>query len=198
MRSVLRAAPLLLALVPLAGCNKPAAPAKPPAAAASASNATVLDLPARKAGLWEQTMIRDGAPAMGPIGGKATLCLDAAAAAKISVLGREMGRDMCQQRSLTRGLDGSYTFTSTCKAPNGGVFTSKGTVSGDLSSQYKMHSETDITGAPLDKMNGHHVMEITATWKGPCPPDMKPGDMMIGNGFKVNVAEMAGAAGGGK
>jgi hypothetical protein len=169
----------------VAACSKPAEkPKAPPTVAA------VVELPARKAGLWEQTMSRDGKPAMGPMGGKISLCLDAASAKSMTVFGREMNNEMCKQQTLTRGLDGSYAFTSTCTLPVMGKMVSKGSASGDFSSKYVVHTETDITGAPMERANGHHVMDVTAEWKGPCPSDMKPGDVVMGNGYKVNMGDL--------
>jgi hypothetical protein len=192
MRMFPMMAPMTVALaaLALAGCNKPATPgAKPSAGAPSAASATVT-LPDRKAGLWEQTMSRDGKPAMGPMGGKMSVCLDAATSQKMSVFGRQFGRGMCEQPSVSRGLDGTYTFASSCDSPGGGKIVSKGTASGDFNSHYEVHSQTDITGARMERMNGHHEMVMTGDWKGPCPPDMKAGDVVMGNGFKVNVADM--------
>jgi len=31
---------------------------------------------------------------------------------------------------------------------------------------------------------------MAAKWLGPCAADQKPGDMIMGNGFKVNILEM--------
>ena len=194
MRTTQIAAPIVLAALSLAACNKQAAPAaKAPAAPAASSGVTAsVEAPTRKAGLWEQTMMRDGKPAMGPMGGKVSLCLDAEIGAKMHVFGRQMGRGMCQQQSLTRNLDGSYAFASSCDFPGGGKAVSKGTANGDFNSRYVVRSDSDVTGAPFERMNGDHTMEMTAVWKGPCPAGMKPGDMLMGNGMKVNMAQMMG------
>jgi hypothetical protein len=32
---------------------------------------------------------------------------------------------------------------------------------------------------------------MEATWQGPCPADMKPGDMAMPNGMKINMMDMA-------
>ncbi len=190
MRITMIAIPAALsATLAMTACNKPASNPKPVVGPAAVSGAGVT-APIRRAGLWEQAMLRDGKPAMGPMGGKLSLCLDADTGAKMGVFGRQMGRGMCQQQSVTRGLDGSYTFASSCTFPGGGRFVSKGAASGDFSSHYVVRSETDVSDAPMERMNGHHTMEMTAVWKGPCPSDMKPGDMVMGNGFKVNVAQM--------
>jgi hypothetical protein len=43
-------------------------------------------------------------------------------------------------------------------------------------------------------MNGRHVTEIAATWLGPCPAGMIPGDVLMANGMKVNVTRIGAAA----
>ena len=37
---------------------------------------------------------------------------------------------------------------------------------------------------------GKMTMTIAATWLGPCAADQKPGDMIMGNGTKVNIPDM--------
>jgi hypothetical protein len=179
-----------VAVLALGACNKSAnksadASAAKPGASANAA----VSLPARKPGLWEQTMSRDGQPAMGRMNGM-RLCLDAASDAQMSVFGREMSKDMCQQQAINRGLDGSITFSSVCNFPGGGKAVSKGTASGDFNSKYTVVSETDVTGASFDRMNGHHKIEMTATWLGPCPADMKGGDIALPNGMKMSAADI--------
>jgi hypothetical protein len=198
MRTVILVAASILALT---ACNrqgggKPSAAASPvsPAAAPLATSQP----PARRAGLWEQTMNRDGAAPM--VMGKMRLCVDAASEAKISLFGGRMGKGRCGRRSVSRQLNGNYDFTSTCDMGEAGVTTSKGTLSGDLSSRYRVHAESDIAGSSIPSLNGHHVTDIEATWLGACPAGMTPGDIVMGNGMKINVDKIsaaAAAAGGG-
>jgi hypothetical protein len=190
MRRGLLAAAAAAALA-LGACNKPAdKPAAASTATPSASAAAAVSLPTRKPGLWQQTMSRDGQPAMGRMNGM-KFCLDAATDAEVGVFGRNMAKDMCQQQSINRGLDGSYSFSSVCNFPGGGKATSKGSASGDFNSKYTVTSETDVEGAPFDRMNGHHKIEVTATWVGPCPADMKGGDVLLPNGMKMSAADIA-------
>jgi hypothetical protein len=37
---------------------------------------------------------------------------------------------------------------------------------------------------------GKMSMTMAAKWLGPCAADQKPGDMIMGNGFKMNILEM--------
>jgi len=163
-----------------------------PAASTGQSPFASSQPPARKAGLWEQTMTRDGvAPGLM---GKVRMCVDAASQTTLSLFGGRMGKGSCPQRSVSRGLDGGYSFAATCDMGQAGVTTSKGTLTGDLSTAYRIHAESDISGSSLASMNGHHITDIAATWLGPCPADMIPGDVVMGNGMKINTNKIGAAA----
>ena len=125
---------------------------------------------------------------MGPM----KICFDDAYAARMAGTGARLNaKEDCQQ-SFSRGLDGSYAFSATCKKPGQGVVTSKGTIRGDFSSTYNVHIENDISGAAISAINGHHVMDINATYVGACPPGMAGGDMVLPNGMTVNAGKMMG------
>lgn len=148
--------------------------------------------PARRIGLWEQTLSRDGAsPAMV---GTLRVCIDAGSETDLSVFGTKLGKSLCRQRSVTRDSDGAYAFTSTCDMGEAGVATSAGTLTGDLSSHYQVHDESETTGAAVATMNGRHVTDINATWLGACPADMAGGDVILANGMKVNLNKLGAAA----
>ena len=161
----------LTTLVALTSCGRPAVENAPAAA------------PARKAGLWEQTLTRDGkAGRLGVL----TLCFDAATDRKLSVFGRHFGSGDCQ-RSVTSDPDGVYHFASTCSLGAGMVVKSSGTASGVFGANYKVHSEVSVVGAPFELANGMHVIDISGRYKGPCPAGMRPGDASLGSGLKVNI-----------
>lgn len=159
---------------------------------ARAASPSPTQPPTRRFGLWEQTMRRDGAPPA--MVGEMRVCIDAASESGLSVFGAKLGRGLCRQRSVTRSADGAYAFTSTCDMGEAGVTTSAGTVVGNLSSHYRVHDESETTGAAVAAMNGRHVTEIDATWLGPCPVGMTGGDVMLANGMKVNLNKLGAAA----
>ena len=179
-------------LVILTGCNKPksegaaTAPGATPAGG-SAGQTNVLDhMPARKSGLWIQTMSRDGQPThMGEI----KMCLDPATDAKMSMMGRGVADKLCQT-STSRGLDGVIRYASTCKIGAAGSVSSKGEITGDFSSAYKVHSESDLAGVDGSRAPSHHVTDVDARYGGPCPAGMVAGDMMIGNAIHFNINKM--------
>ena len=182
MRNILLAAAAVLAL---GACTKksPATGASATASATGGGAVASIGAPTRKAGLWIQTMTRDGKPT--PMGAM-RVCIDATTEARMSVFGRAAAGRVCARQSMSRGLDGAYHFSSTCRMGEAGTVTSNGTASGDFSSKYLVHSESDVAGSRFAPMNGHHVTEMQATWSGPCPPDMAPGDVVVG-GFKMNL-----------
>ena len=174
----------LAALAALAGCGKPS------------DGDAAASPPVRKAGLWEQVITRDGKPGRF---GVLKVCLDADADHKLGVFGRHFAKSDCQ-KSVTKDATGLYHFTSSCALPNGGSVKSMGTASGDFDSNYSVHSEVNVTGAPLEPVNGMHVVDLTGTYKGPCPSGMRPGDVNLGSGLTVNIdrlQQLAGVLGGG-
>ena len=187
------------AVLALAGCNKTqnanagsdSGAATTPAAGAP----TTLEMPMRKAGLWEQAMLFDGKanPAMNKI----RLCVGPATNAEMSLFGDEMKASRDCQQSISRALDGSYVVAGTCKAVDGAVTRSKGTLSGDYSSSVKMHSESDTTGSADAAQNVRSVIDITMTYLGACPSGMVDGDE-IANGMKINLLKTLGSTAGAK
>ncbi len=194
MKTVLILATAALSAVTLAGCGKgggakPAASATPVADAIGGAGG-----PMRKAGLWAISRVRDGKPAEGPASGMKT-CIDAKSDAQMGMMGGTMTRAMCPEQSLNRNIDGSWNFAATCHMGPGGTTKTTGSASGDFASKYVVHSESDTEGSQFTRMNGHHVTDLTATYQGPCPADMAPGDVLLPNGMKINPAKMMAGAG---
>ncbi len=175
------------ALLALGACSKPAGD-KAASADAAAKPATATAgpaaIPSRKPGLWKQTVSTSGMQQV------SSICLDKAAEAKLSVWGAGASQDMCQQTDI-KPVPGGFVFSSSCDMGSGGKTTSQGTVTGDFNSSYKVDVQSTTEGAGAPQMNGPHKMTMEATWEGPCPADMKPGDMALANGMKMNMLDMA-------
>ena len=186
MRTIILVAASALALT---ACDRRGDARPAPAGAAAVQGAPP---PARRAGLWEQSMSRDGeTPA---VVGKMRLCIDAASEAKLSVLGGRVGKDACRRRAFVRRPEGGYAFTSTCGMGAVGVTRSTGTLSGDLASRYRIHAQSDTTGSSIPSMNGRHVTDIDATRLGPCPAGMDGGDVILANGMKIDTGKLSAIA----
>jgi hypothetical protein len=169
------AASVLTGMATLAGCGKPA------------GGPSTTTFPARKAGLWEQSMTRDGKP--GRLGAL-NVCLDAAADARLGLFGRHFGKPGCP-REVSRDGAGVYHFHSTCTLDNGAVVNSRGDASGDFNTDYQVYSEISVSGAPYEPMNGVHTVTITGRYKGACPADMRPGEVSLGSGLRVSMDRLA-------
>jgi hypothetical protein len=44
----------------------------------------------------------------------------------------------------------------------------------------------DVTGSAREDFNGHHVMDIKATWLSACPNGMNGGDIQLADGTIIN------------
>lgn len=152
-------------------------------ACAIAGPAFAIDYPARKAGLWE-IQTGDGT---GKAGGQTIQqCIDANSDKTLREMGQGMGKDMCAKQDL-RLEGGKLVMDSVCKIGTT-TATSHAVMSGDFSSAYRMESKSTYSPPLMGRAEGTSVME--AKWLGPCKADQKPGDMVMGNGMKMNVLEM--------
>jgi hypothetical protein len=188
MRLILGAAVLSVSALALAGCgdrDQAKAPAADGPATTSQSPAPIdMAETKRKPGLWRMATTAAG------VVQSMRLCTDAATEEKFAVWGGQASKDMCSRQEMTRGLDGTITFTSVCDMGSGGVTTTTGTIKGDFDTQYAITAKTVTTGAGAPQMNGERDMIMEATWLGPCPSDFKPGDMEVAEGMKFNILEM--------
>ncbi|MGI9169455.1 MAG: DUF3617 domain-containing protein [Caulobacteraceae bacterium] len=173
----------------LTACEKARRPAGEHAGRAAVKSVAA---PTRKAGLWEQSMTRDGRPLA--LVGRMRACVDAASEARLSLFGGKMSRTLCRRRSVSRSVDGVYAFASTCDMGEAGVIASEGVLTGDLSSRYRLHAQSNVTGSSLPSMNGRHTTDIEARYLGPCPPGMTAGDVIMANGMKINAGKLGAAA----
>jgi hypothetical protein len=183
---------LVAGAIALAGCGKqtakdqqaqaPAEAAKPAAAQPAAAPTA---MPLRTPGLWEQKITTAG------FSQTSRLCLDKAVAEKTAAWGERPGETHCQQ-TTTPKLGGGWDFTATCDMGKAGKTMTKGSATGDFAKSYKVETESTTTGADTPQMNGVHKVAIEATWQGPCPAGMLPGDMVLPNGMKINMMQMPG------
>lgn len=169
----------------LAGCQKKA---EPPAAAPQAAASPAAGMPHRKPGLWAQTV------AVAGMKQTTRICLDADSDAKMALWGQDLkGGGDCRRQTATP-IPGGVAFESVCDAGDGGHVVAKGTATGDFSAKYVVKASTTTTGAAIPKADGVHAIQIDAEYKGPCPPDMKGGDIAIeipgSGGQAVNLRDI--------
>ena len=152
------------------------------------SAASAMDMPTRKAGQWEIKMqfVDGNLPARAM-----RQCIDQATDKMMnSSFGGDAGSH-CSKREI-KNVGGTMVVDSVCQF-GAGTTTSHAVVSGSFDSAY----EVDVTstrkgGPPIPGMAPNRTthMKISAKWLGPCPAGMRPGDMMIGNGMKINILDM--------
>ena len=55
---------------------------------------------------------------------------------------------------------------------------------------YKMEITSTTSGAAMAQANGTHKMAMEAKWEGPCPANMKVGDIQLPGGMTINPQAM--------
>jgi hypothetical protein len=155
------------------------------ACAAASGTARGDEFPPRKAGLWQIDMAMPGGQ-MPPQQMK--MCIDAATDAEMYRLGMSAGQGMCNAPEIHRS-GSTVTVGSVCTMGPSKVTTQAVTrFTGDTA----YHTDANTKFDP--PMAGHDASAMTqdAKWAGPCPADMVPGDMLMGNGMKMNIKQMLG------
>jgi hypothetical protein len=147
------------------------------------ADAAGVELPLRKAGLWEMKVLRSGAPAP-----EMTMqhCTDATTDKQMST-SFSPGKDTCAKQDIQKTATG-YVSDSVCSVA-GMTITSHAEITGDFNAAYTVksssHSEGGRAGAARDT-----TTMIEAKWLGACKADQKPGDIVMPGGMKMNILEL--------
>jgi Protein of unknown function (DUF3617) len=146
--------------------------------------ALAVELPIRKAGLWELKMLRGGSPTP-----EMTMqhCTDETTDKKMTTQLSPMAKQNCSKNDTQKTATG-YVTDSVCSY-GGTTMTSHSEVTGDFNSAYSVkvtsHNDGAPAGAPRDTN-----MTLQAKWLGACAADQKPGDIVMPGGFKMNITDM--------
>jgi hypothetical protein len=152
--------------------------------------AGAVDFPERKPGLWQvSTQLPVRVPNMEKLGlGDTKICLDRDTDKLFLQSGQNLSKQMCSR--VDAKVDGrTVVVESECKIL-GRTITAKSvtTVSSD------MVYHTDVTSTSDPPVEGRANPTRTSQdgrWTGPCPGDMKPGDIvMMGGMVKLNVKDL--------
>jgi hypothetical protein len=151
---------------------------------ASSLDAGAVELPTRKAGLWELRMLRAGSPipeiAM-------QHCTDEATDKQMTSSLSPMAKEKCAKNETQKTATG-YTTDSVCSF-GGSTMTSHSEITGDFNSAYAVkvtsHNDKAPAGTPPDTN-----VTMEAKWLGPCSADQKPGDIVMPGGFRMNIVDM--------
>jgi hypothetical protein len=148
-----------------------------------APDAGAVEMPVRKAGLWELKMVRTGSPLPGMT---MQHCTDETTDKAMTAAASPMSKEVCSKNDIQKTATG-YVSDSECSVA-GMSMKSHSEITGDFNSAYTVkttsHSERGPTGTPHDT-----TMTIEAKWLGACKPDQKPGDIVMPGGFKMNVKD---------
>ena len=148
------------------------------------SDAGAVELPIRKAGLWEMKVQRAGSttPDM-----TMQHCTDETTDKEMSTSFSPVAKEACSRQDIQKTATG-YVTDSVCSML-GMSMTSHAEITGDFNSGYTVkatqRSEGGPTGVPRDS-----TTVIEAKWLGACKADQRPGDIMMPGGMKMNIKDM--------
>ena len=151
--------------------------------AMSAAVAQAVDLPVRKAGLWEMKMVRTGTPMP-----EMTMqhCTDETVDKEMNNNVSPMAKQICAKQDIKKTATG-YVSDSECNVA-GISTTSHAEITGDFNSAYTVKSTSHIEHGP-PSVPRDSTATIEAKWLGACKPDQKPGDIVMPGGFKFNIKD---------
>lgn len=153
--------------------------------ATACGTARADDFPPRKAGLWQVDMTMPGGQ-MPPQQMK--MCIDPATDAEMYQLGMNAAQGMCNKPDLHRN-GSTVTVSTICKMGESQVTSQTVTkFTGDTA----YHTDANTKFDPPMAGRGEAVVTQDAKWVGPCPADMVAGDVLMGNGMKMNIKQMLG------
>jgi hypothetical protein len=150
----------------------------------AAPDAAAVELPVRKAGLWEMKMLRPGAPAP-----EMTMqhCTDETTDKAMSSSFSPASKDMCSKQDIQKTAAG-YVTDSVCTVA-GVTMTTHSEIVGDFNSAYTVKATSHSQGGPA-AVPRDSTTAIEAKWLGACKADQKPGDIMMPGGVKMNITDM--------
>jgi len=146
--------------------------------------ANAVELPLRKAGLWEMKVLRAGAPSPDMT---MQQCTDETTDKDMSTAFSPMGKEMCSKQDIQKTATG-YVTDSVCGIA-GMSIKSHAEITGDFNSAYTVKSTSHSEGGPAG-MPRDSTTTIEAKWLGACKPDQKAGDIMMPGGMKMNIKDM--------
>jgi hypothetical protein len=150
-----------------------------------ANDAGAVDLPVRKAGLWEMKVVRAGSTAVPDM--TMQHCTDETTDKEMSTSFSPMSKEVCSKQDIQKTATG-YVSDSVCGFA-GVSITSHAEIVGDFNSAYTVtstsHSDRGANAAPRDT-----TTKVEAKWLGACKSDQKPGDIMMPGGMKMNIKDM--------
>jgi len=154
----------------------------------AATAASAAEMPTRKAGLWNLKMTFEGRNM--PLQ-SIQHCVDAATDKLMNADFGGMMKGTCSRQDI-KTAGNTITVDSVCNFGEG-TTTSHATITGSFDSAYTVRVTSTSQGGPAipGMAPGQPAnMTVEARWLGPCKAGQKPGDIIMINGFKMNVLNM--------
>jgi hypothetical protein len=152
--------------------------------ALAAIPASAVEMPTRKAGLWEIKMMRTGSPLPDMT---VQHCTDEATDKQMTSTFSPISKETCSKNDTQQTATG-YATDAVCTV-NGMSMTAHTDITGDFNSAYTMKVTSHNQGGPAGVQHDS-AMTMEAVWLGACKADQKAGDIVMPGGFKMNVKEM--------
>lgn len=148
-----------------------------------AAPASAVELPVRKAGLWELKMVMAGSavPAM-----TMQHCTDESVDRQMSAAYGPSQANMCSKNDIQKTAAG-FVVDSVCNT-GGMATTTHAEIGGDFNSAYTVKVATKMSGGPAGMPHDAN-MTLEAKWLGACTAGMKPGDIVMPGGVKMNIKD---------
>jgi len=137
------------------------------------------DFPKRKSGLWES---KTSSPAARDEARSIEMCVDQKSD-NITGQAAASAKKMCSKTAMRRE-GGRLAIDSVCKFGQT-TATTHAVITGNFDSSYRV--ETSSTYDPPMGGMKQSSATIDARWLGPCKADQRPGDIILGNGTKINI-----------
>jgi hypothetical protein len=150
---------------------------------AAAPASAEVQLPLRKAGLWDIKVDHGGAkmPAV-----TVQQCTSEAVDREFTSEFAPSARQNCSKTDVRKTATG-YVMDSVCTMA-GATVTSHAETSGDFNSAYTVNVTSRSEGGRLGTRDSKITM--AAKWAGPCKEGQKPGDVVMPGGFKMNMRDL--------
>ena len=148
--------------------------------AAAMTTAAAVEMPIRKAGLWEVKMIEASSKVPGMT---MQQCTDETTDREMTSTFSPMAKEVCSRNDIQKTAAG-YVADAVCTV-NGIAMTSHSEITGDFNSAYTVKSTVRSERGPAGG-----TTTIEAKWLGACKADQKPGDIVMPGGMKMNVKDL--------
>jgi len=148
--------------------------------------ASAIDLPARRAGLWEIEV-------HGGMNLPTTQqCIDAATDRRMQALATGI-QGACSKQDVQRSGN-VITVDAVCKVGDR-TMVSHAVITGDFDKAYTVRMTSTRSGGDNKKKSAATSLIVTARWLGPCRPGQRPGDVIIA-GQNLNIRNLRKMLGG--